>query len=133
MSQRRFTLSDGSTAWNHEGCLADLLNADILFANTRLFDPSTERTPSGKLDGPTVVLFVTANDVWYWACADARSIPLEDIPSLWEAWKADHVWGVIAWLCLREGLAPQAPIVKDMKAAGVWTPALDALPLPPAS
>ena len=110
--------------------LADLLRDEVVFCNTRRFDPAWDDKPSGKTEGPTVVLFVIANDVFYWACSDAESFRCADIGPLWKAHMADKKWGVIKWLCSKRGMRPQVPIVADMRAAGAWTDELEALPAP---
>lgn len=126
-----FTI-DGVEHCAHEVALADLLRDEVVFCNHRLFDPDTWCKPSGRTEGPTVVLFVIANDVFAWACADAECFTTEDIGPLWRAHK-EGKWGVIKWLCRKRGMQPQKPIVTDMKADGAWTDEMEQLTVAPPS
>ena len=125
-----FFVMDGKEFCDHERALAQLLKAEVLFCNNRLFDPDTWNKPSGKLEGPTVLLFVNANDVFAWASADAENLTLEEIGPLWKAWKQDKKWGVIKWLCAKRHLRPQRCIVDEMRQGGVWDSDLESLPAP---
>ena len=120
---------DGVEHCDTNRCLAIMLNSEVLFANSRryLHEKSyKDETPQPE----TIVLFVICNDVFYWACADAECLTLDEVGPLYKAWHADRKWGVIKWVCAKRNLQPQVPIVRDMKAAGAWTDELEALPKP---
>lgn len=144
-------IDDGDEFFDEEKALSQLLADGVLFANSRKYleikwvqKPGVEvpkdGVPMGKLgefydfvDGPpqpeTIVLFVNCNDVFAWACADAEPIMLSELRALYDRWRANRSWGAIQWCCLKRGVRPQAPVLKDMKAAGMWDEALEALPV----
>jgi hypothetical protein len=70
-------------------------------------------------------LCVNANDVFWWACADAEPIRLDELEAFYRTWKAG---GYVEWLCLKRRMRPQAPYVELLQREGRWTPALEQLP-----
>lgn len=99
--------------------LACLLADDICFLNVR--------------EGTTVV-YVIANDVFAWGCADAENITNSDgdedseIYALYKFWKENQTYGPIKWLCLKRNEQPQDPIRKRMIEVGYWDETLEKLP-----
>ncbi len=112
---------------DEERALSQLLRDDVLFANER------ETLHESKTAGSTVVPYAKCSDLFYWGCADAECLPYSEIGNPWRMHAADPVNGSSKWCCHRRKLRPQAPIVRDWKAAGLWDDALEALPSPPVS
>ena len=79
-------------------------------------------------DDAKVTIFVGCNDVFA-GCADGEDLPLDQIKSLYEFWRADSKWGYIKWACQRRHLRPQWPIAKSMIRDGSWDVSMDVLPL----
>lgn len=103
-----------------EAALAELLDNDVVFCNERHY------TFAGEPSGCTTILFVNANDVFAWGCADAQDLPHSEIGNLYKAHK--EKWGVTKWLCRQRQEKPQPPIVRDMKKDGAWDDEMEALP-----
>jgi len=118
--------TDGGEEWfDTELGLALLLKDGVLFANSRRYlDPEMF---GGKPQEETIVLFVNCNDVFAWGTAEAEAIAYDEVPKLYKSWRADKVWGSTRWCCLKRGEQPQAPVAEDMKKAGAWDAAMDAL------
>ena len=114
---------DGVEYCDEEMALAALLKADILFANSRKY----LEIDSTIVCNETIVLFVNCNDVFAWACGDAESLTMAEVPTLYRAWKADQYWGVLKWCCQKRNLKPQKSIVDDMKKVGKWDAEMEAL------
>ncbi len=110
--------------FDFERALAELLQDAVVFVNCRDY---VDLDGSAAQD-PTLVIFVIANDIFYWACADAMSVTTSELPDLYERWKADPTWGSVEWCCLKAGMRPQTPMEKAMREAGAWSDALEALP-----
>ena len=107
---------------NEELAVACLLADDICFLNHT------------KDSEPTTCIYVLANDVFAWGCADAESITNNDwkepseIIDLYKLWKENDKWGPIKWLCLKRNKQPQKPIKEDMIKDGYWDEKLESLP-----
>lgn len=103
--------------------LACLLNADVCFLNNLKVRNEW-----------TTCVYVIANDVFAWGCADAECISNSDgdenseIYSLYKLWKENNDWGAIKWLCLKRNEQPQKPIIESMKKDGYWDDTLEKLP-----
>jgi hypothetical protein len=96
--------------------VSTLLREDVLFIG------------EGRSRGEeTVGVFVGANDVFAWGCADAECLPYGEIAGLFKAWHGDKEWGVIKWLCRRRNQRPQGPVEKEMREAGVWDEGMEAI------
>ena len=121
--------------WEGGGCfeeaeaLSEMLATDgVLFIGGRsgpFFGPA-----EGETDDGHAAIYVSCNDTFYWACADAEPLPMGEIQELYDMWKADSRYGTTKWACRKRNLAPQVPIVKAMKNAGVWDDEMEALPKP---
>jgi len=46
---------------------------------------------------------VNCNDMFYWGCADCEEMYAEDIDKIYDIWKKDGYYGVLAWASLRRG------------------------------
>ena len=105
-----------------EHCLSVLLHDDVLFANERRFLDGKD------VDGPTVVLFVNCNDLFAWGCADAESLPYDEVGKLFRMHRANAGWGSQKWCAIRRNLKPQPPAQRLMEMAGAWDAQMEALP-----
>jgi hypothetical protein len=80
-----------------------------------------------------VIMLVRCNDLFWWACADAEEVTIEEIPSLYDTCYDEDEnkkrWASDIWCCLHRGMRPQHPIEKTMKEKGVWTDELEKLPV----
>lgn len=113
--------------------VAELLLNEVLFCNSRPYVENAfmaEPPPVPRIsDTPTLVLFCGCNDLFAWACSDAENVSMQELPGLYEAWRADKRWGTSVWCALKRGMRPQAPVERDMKRDGAWTDALEMLKL----
>lgn len=73
-------------------------------------------------------VYVNCNDLFAWGCADAEPLPHDEVVPLFMLWHENARWGSTKWCCFRRNEQPQAPIARDMKAAGVWCGRMEALP-----
>lgn len=96
-----------------EEVLARLLDAEVLFMSAR---------------DDKIALYVLANDVFAWACADAEAISPAELPDLWRMYQADNQFGAERWLCVKRNQKPQPPLEQMMRDAGSWDAVMDALP-----
>ena len=112
--------------------LAELMAEDGMLFLAGTCGPLMEPEGGDTSNEPASV-WVNCNDNWFWACADAEPLPIQEIESLYNEWKADPKWGSHKWACKRRNLRPQVPIVKAMKKDGTWTDEMEALPAPPPS
>lgn len=110
---------------DEELALACLLTSGHLFLNVL-------KAPEG---GYTTCVYVLANDVFAWGCADAECLSNSDgeepseIIDLYRAWKASGHAGVTKWLCKKRNEQPQKPIKERMQKAGTWDDELEDLPV----
>lgn len=64
----------------------------------------------GKTDeGEKVILGVNCNDVFYWACADAEDITVEELGDLTACLKLSPKYGIMLWCCRKRKMRPQSP------------------------
>lgn len=119
------TLDNGAPLFCEESALIELLAADVLFANGRRY-LCLDGTPKPE----TIVLFLSCNDLWSYATADAIEVAHGDIEPLYQAWRQGSYVGVMQWACVKVGLRPLAPLEEKWRREGLWTPALDVLPAP---
>lgn len=114
----------GDRTW-FDGSMAAgiLLMNSVLFVNQRKYVEI-----DGTIAGSTTVIFAICNDVFMWGCADAEAILNDELKPLFMMWHENNTWGPVRWICIKRNEKPQGPIVRDMKAAGVWDDVLEALP-----
>lgn len=117
-------IHDGKEDICEDLAVAILLENEVLGLNHRKYICPFRKTE----EGPTLIVFVLANDVFAWGFADTESLTTDDILPLFKAWREDRRFGVIKWLCLRRNEQPQPAVERDMRAAGSWHTDLDALP-----
>lgn len=113
---------DGKERCIEESAIAEMLYADVLFSNSRRYVCT-----DGSVKDETIVLFVNCNDLFFWACADAESLPYSEVATLYRMWK-DEPSGASRWCCRQRKMRPQAPIERDWRAAGTWTDELESYP-----
>lgn len=135
-------MPDGKEICNTEKALSILLAKRILFCNTREYidreydyklneDGSVKKAiPTNKytIEEETIVLFVNCNDLFYWGCADAESITVDEVPELYRTWKKEGC--VDKWCCKKRNMQPQEPIKEQMKKDGKWESWMDKLKIP---
>jgi len=63
-------------------------------------------------EGEKVRLAVNCNDLFYWACADAEEIAVEEIGDLMNCLKLSPGYGVMLWCCRKRKMRPQSPWYK---------------------
>jgi hypothetical protein len=113
---------------NENLALAYLLINDFCFLN--VIDTSVNRSVTEY----TTVVYVNANDIFAWGCADAECIGNNDgeddseIISLYKYCKENKKWGYVKWLCLKRNFQPQRPIKQSMIKDNYWCDTLEALP-----
>lgn len=115
---------DGKKVPNEESMLARLLDDDVLFCNSRKYLCADDKTVRDE----TIVLFILANDVFVWGCADAEDITTEELPQLFDLHVANPKCGSIQWCCIKRNEKPQEPIVEYLKENGGWNETLESLP-----
>lgn len=81
----------------------------------------------GEMPG-TVQLVVSCNDTFGYACADAEPLEFADIWSLFAAYQADTLWGVVRWCCRKRQMRPLREIEHSMRLSGAWDEVLERLP-----
>lgn len=106
--------------FDEEKAIAELLNAGVLFANCRKYVCEI----TGKVEKPTIVLFVLCNDLFMWACADAETVTLDELPALYQAWKQNNVWGSSLWCIRKRKQRPHVPADIHMRNDGIDMDAL---------
>lgn len=57
-------------------------------------------------------LYVNCNDLFWWGCADAESIPLKELPDLLKALKESPKNGDLLWVARKRKMRPQTPYYK---------------------
>lgn len=82
----------------------------------------------------TTGIYVNANDVFMWGCADVEPIVFNDGDSpseIIELYKMvkESPYGEIKWLCIKRNCQPQYAYVKKLKTEGYWDETFEALPL----
>lgn len=117
-----------SDAPDYSRMVAELLLNDVLFCNSRPYIENPWNKANQKVSNDeTLVCFVICNDIFAWACSDAECVALQELPKLYDMWKANPTWGAVQWCILKRNQRPQAPVLRDMKAAGAWTEELEAI------
>jgi hypothetical protein len=104
--------------------LAVLLANDVIFLNSYWWEkewPEDARK--------VTALCVNCNDIFAWGCADAENLNYEDLQDLYDHWLKDKRNGSAVWCCKKRGQLPQAPVLKDIKAGGIWD--MDSMGLAP--
>lgn len=110
------------TIFEPEQALARLLAEEIVFLNYHRYEDSW---PEAARKHPSIN--VNCNDIFAWACCDSETIDYGDIQGLYDAWLENHIWGPAKWCAIKRNLKPQAPVIEEMKKAGVWDEKMDAL------
>lgn len=76
----------------------------------------------------TTVLYVNTSDVFAWGYANADCADLSEMEDLYKLTREDPKWGSIKWICFKDNLQPQYPIIRDMKIDGMWDEKMENLP-----
>lgn len=113
---------------DHSRMVAELLMNEVLFVNSRPYVSNPwDEEDNYSIKGPTLVLFVICNDIFAWACASAECVSMEELPSLYEEWRADRTWGAAVWCIKKRKQMPQPPVLRELKASGAWTEEIEKL------
>ena len=97
-----------------------LLEQEVVFINYR--EHSFEDTKQGV----TLVVYANCSDVFAWGCADGENISSEDeLMSLYNHVKNNEIWGSTIWVIKKRKRQPQDAVIRNMKAAGVWSEELE--------
>jgi len=102
--------------------LSELLHEQVVFLNSYWWEKELPEHIQGS-----ITVSVQCSDVFAWACADAESLPYDQIERLWRMWKKDEHWGAAVWCMLRRKQMPQKPVEEKIRSAGIWD--LDSLNL----
>lgn len=129
---------DGYLAEEGE-CLAELLEQEIAFTNTRSYDESpwrrnkrdeNEVVPIKEME-ETTVIFINTNDILMWGCADAESIKDDELGPFLKRFRERGFAAQVELSCRKNNMQPQKPVIDILKNNGHWTEELAALPLNP--
>lgn len=112
---------------DHGRMVAELLLNEVLFCSSRRYMGYSFTGPETLSEEATIVCYVICNDIFAWACADAECVSLNELPKLYDMWKANPAWGAEQWCILKRNQRPQAPVLKAMQNAGAWTEELEAI------
>ncbi|MBM3450512.1 MAG: hypothetical protein FJX78_05960 [Armatimonadetes bacterium] len=116
-----FTGRDGKEYCDEERAVAEMLVDGALFiggdSGPFLESDTPDKRPAG--------LYVNCNDFFFYSAADALILPRDQIHPFYKLWKQGHA---NVWRCLKEKRRPLPQIEARMKAQGIWTDELDALP-----
>lgn len=111
-----FFTYDGKEHCVKENVLAVLLLEGLVFVNDYEVD-----------DGEyTTVIYVNANDVFMWGCADATTITQDELEEFYKMSRNEY--GDIKWICKKRNIQPQSPLIKRIKDAGCWDDEFESLP-----
>lgn len=113
--------------FDEEEAISQLLHDGVLFANSFPFVYKINKEGDQRWEGPTITLFVNANDVFCWACAEGQDIKCGEVRALYEAHIANEKWGSVMWCAKKRGLKPQWLMAKDMIEQGAWDEEMEAL------
>lgn len=110
-----------------------LLEDGNLFVNYRPFvENSWQPREKWTIESQTMTIFVNANDILFWGCADATEVSSkEDFQQLYELWAADPFYGTLKYTCWKQNMQPQRPWQRVLKEVGHWDEMLESLPANP--
>lgn len=111
-----FFTYDGKEHYVKENVLAVLLLEGLVFVNDYEVD-------GGEY---TTVIYVNANDVFMWGCADATTITQDELEEFYKMSRNEY--GDIKWICKKRNIQPQSPLIKRIKDAGCWDDEFESLP-----
>jgi len=76
----------------------------------------------------TTALYVNTSDVFAWGYSNFDCADLDEMFDLYKLTRASKKWGSIKWICYKDNLQPQYPIVRDMKLDDAWDEKMENLP-----
>ena len=118
--------SDGTLHFDENFAAAWLLTKEIVFVYERHFFHNVKKPQN--INGPTIVLFVSCNDVFLWGAADAECVTLDELEELFCECVRFKSYGSARWVCKKRQMKPQEPLEKMMKDAGAWDDIMENLP-----
>lgn len=80
-----------------------------------------------EADRERVAIIVNCNDIFAWACADGEELDHDQIKPLYDSCVAHPKWGSAIWCAIRRSQKPQPPVIRKMKADGVWDDRMEKL------
>lgn len=95
--------------------IAYLLATEIIFSNQPWWD-ETLTSEQQQLTS----LAVLCNDTFIWGCADAETLPYEELETLWNYYIKDPHWGSTVWCLIQRKEMPQKPVYDLIQKAGIW-------------
>lgn len=98
-----------------EKALAAMLIEEVVFLNSYWWEkewPEAARK--------VISVNVNCNDVFAWGCADAESLPHDQIEPLYRMWRKDPTWGSAVWCMIQRKQMPQKPVEDLIRKAGIW-------------
>lgn len=63
-------------------------------------------------------LWVNLNDTFGYACADGEQVAYDDIQALFDMWRLNHRFGLVAWAITKRKEAPILPIKQRLSEVG---------------
>lgn len=100
-----------------ERCVPELIIASLLIkrdGNLQLLEAQDYD------DGAVTAIYVNANDMFAWGCADAEPLPYSELANFWRACNDGTKWGSVKWMAKRRNQKPQGPVCKAIKKDGEW-------------
>lgn len=122
-----FKMAEDDYVFLYDEALRILLREEVCFFGS-VWHPDKKMSDEGAF--LAIGVFVSCNDLFYWACADSEDINFGEVEDLYRHYLNDNKWGSWIWCCKHRKLQPQVPVKADMIKDGVWTDELEALPEP---
>lgn len=113
---RPFYVVDGKEYCEETEAVKQLLVADVISLG--------ESFPGGG----EIRLYITCNDMFGYAIADAEDLHFSEIGSFYKMYENN---GILKWLCLKRNMQPIDPMIKYMQEHGQWDEELERLPYNP--
>ena len=128
--------------FDEKKALVYLFNKNVFFINSRPYvenpwDPKKKQ----NIAESTIVVFVNANDLFMWGCADGveiknngmwdADIETNELFRLTSYMMENPKWGADKFCCWKRNLQPQKSRIKAMKKDRVWDDFMESLPKNP--
>lgn len=106
---------DKEIKFEDEDALAHMLINEVVFLNSHWW---REEWPDEAKK--MISVNVNCNDVFAWGCADAESLPHDEIENVYRMWRKDPSWGTAVWCMIKRNQMPQKPVEDRIRKAGIW-------------
>lgn len=97
------------------GALALMLLNGVLFLNSHWWEKAWPEDARNAIS-----VNVNCSDIFAWACAEAETLPHDQIEPLYRMWRKDPTWGAAIWCIQRRKEMPQRPVADRIRKAGIW-------------